>query len=72
MASSARHVRPVAGALGVEVDGVDLAAVDDGRWAELHRLWLSHLVQFFPGQHLTPDEHVALGRRSDLTGPVRS
>jgi hypothetical protein len=49
-----------------------LAAVDDGRWAELHRLWLNHLVLFFPGRHLTPDEHVALGRRSDLTGPVRS
>ncbi|MCU1457016.1 MAG: taurine dioxygenase [Actinomycetia bacterium] len=56
-------VRPLSGAIGAEVVGVDLANLSDEQWAAIHDAWLEHLVLFFPDQHLTPDEHVAMGRR---------
>jgi alpha-ketoglutarate-dependent taurine dioxygenase len=57
------EVQPVSGTLGAEVTGVDLADLDDATWDAVRRVWLDHLVLFFPGQHLAPDAHVALGRR---------
>lgn len=57
------QVTRLAGALGAEVRGVDLASADDAAIAEVERLLLEHLVLFFPGQHLSLDAHVALGRR---------
>jgi taurine dioxygenase len=56
-------VRPISGALGAEVHGVHLADVDDATWAHLLDAWHEHLVLFFPEQHLTPEQHLALGRR---------
>jgi taurine dioxygenase len=56
-------VRPLTGACGAEVLGVDLRALDADAWAALYATWLEHLVLFFPGQSLDPDAHVALGRR---------
>lgn len=57
-------VRRLTGSIGAEVDGVDLAALDDDVWAEIHALWLEHLVLFFPGQsHLTPAAHLEFARR---------
>ncbi|GAB3137448.1 taurine dioxygenase [Micromonospora sonneratiae] len=58
------EVRPVSGALGAEVHGVDLANLSDEDFAELHRLLLEHLVIFIAGQQgLPPGAHVAFGRR---------
>ena len=49
------EVRPVAGALGAEILGLDLAGpVDDEAFAEIHRAFLDHLVIFFRDQELTP------------------
>ncbi|MGE0304390.1 MAG: TauD/TfdA dioxygenase family protein [Acidimicrobiia bacterium] len=56
-------VKRISGALGAEVDGVQLRDLDDDTWAQLRKLWLQHLVLFFPEQHLTPAEHVAFARR---------
>ncbi len=56
-------VRPISGALGAEVRGVDLRALDDATWSALHAQWLEHLVLFFPEQHLDAEDHIALGRR---------
>ena len=57
-------VRPLAGALGAEVRGVRLGAMDDAEWKAVRETWLEHLVLFFPGQSLErTTEHVALGRR---------
>jgi alpha-ketoglutarate-dependent taurine dioxygenase len=56
-------VRPLTGACGAEVHGVDLRALDDDAWDALYATWLEHLVLFFPEQSLEPDAHVALGRR---------
>jgi len=58
------NVRPVAGALGAEVDGVDLTDLSDDVFAELHRLLLDYLVIFIRGQQgLSPQAHIAFGRR---------
>lgn len=55
----------MAGALGAEVAGVDLAgSLPDALVAELRRLWLEHGVLFFHHQEaLTPQGLVALARR---------
>ena len=60
---SSFEVRRLARALGAEVRGVDLAHLDDGDVDTIRALLLEHLVLFFPDQHVSIDEHVALGRR---------
>jgi taurine dioxygenase len=51
-------IRPVAGALGAEISGVDLACpLDAGAAAALNRALLDHLVVFFRDQHLTPEQY---------------
>lgn len=58
------EVRPIAGALGAELLGVDLRAdLDDATVAAIRRAFLDHLVVFFRDQALTPAELVAFGRR---------
>jgi taurine dioxygenase len=57
-------VAPIAGALGAEIRGVDLAAgVADSTVAEIRRAWLEHLVVFFPDQFLEPEAFLAFARR---------
>ncbi|MDI5967253.1 TauD/TfdA dioxygenase family protein [Streptantibioticus silvisoli] len=58
------RVTPVSGALGARLHGLDLNDVDDAVFERVHELLLRHLVLFVPGQvGLTPQAHVALGRR---------
>jgi taurine dioxygenase len=61
------QLRPMAGALGADVDGVDLAALDDAAFAEIECAFADYLVLQFHDQHLSPEQHVALTRRF---GPV--
>jgi taurine dioxygenase len=57
-------VRPIAGALGAEIAGIDLSRdLDATTVATLRRAWLDHLVVFFHDQHLTPDAFLAFARR---------
>ena len=56
-------MQPTAAALGAEVDGVDLRAIDDGAFAAIHRAWLDHQVLLFRDQELTDDDLVAFSRR---------
>jgi taurine dioxygenase len=75
MVSAAKHaaagsayqrirVAPIAGALGAEIAGVDLAReLDPGTLAEIRRAWLEHLVVFFRGQALSGDQYLAFARR---------
>lgn len=64
MAYETISVAPIAGALGAEVSGVDLARkLPDGTIAEIRQALLTHLVIFFRDQNLKPEQHLALGRR---------
>ena len=56
-------VTPIAGALGAEVCGVDLGAIDDATFADLRKAWLEHQVLFFRDQDLGAGQQVAFGRR---------
>jgi len=58
------RVEPIAGALGAEISGVDLADdLADETVAEIRRAWLEHLVVFFRDQVLGPAELLAFARR---------
>ncbi len=56
------EIRPLSGSLGAEVHGIRLAGATADDAAAIHALLLEHMVLFFPGQRLTPDEHIAFGR----------
>ena len=54
------QVRPIAGALGAEIDGVDGSRpLSAGVVAEIRQAWLDHLVIFLRDQRLTPHALVA-------------
>jgi taurine dioxygenase len=55
--------RPIAGSLGAELHGLDLASIDDDGYQQLRDALRQHMVVFLPGQHLTPEQHLALGER---------
>ena len=57
------RVRPTGAALGAEVQGVDLHALDAGVFARIHQAWLEHQVLLFRDQALTDDDLVAFSRR---------
>ncbi len=57
MASYRRiQVKPIAGALGAEISGVELGSVDDATFKEIESAWLEHLVVFFRNQKITPEQ----------------
>jgi len=61
-----RHlsVRPIAGALGAEIGGVDIARPLEGAVvAEIRQAFLDHLVVFFRDQKLTPPQLLAFAQR---------
>ncbi|MBT5413315.1 MAG: taurine dioxygenase [Rhodospirillaceae bacterium] len=62
--SSGMEAAPIAGALGAELHGVDLAGgLSDAAVADIRRALLDHLVVFFRDQALTPETQIALARR---------
>ncbi len=61
--SSQLHIRPIAGALGAELLGLDLEHLDDAGYQWLRAALREHHVVFIPGQSLSPDAHRDLGRR---------
>lgn len=56
-------VVPTGGALGAEVGGVDLCAVDERAFTAIHQAWLDHQVVLFRGQHLGDEDLIAFSRR---------
>ena len=56
-------VTPISSSLGARIDGVDLAALDDEQFTEIHRALLEHLVVFLPGQEIDDDQHKAFAGR---------
>jgi taurine dioxygenase len=64
MAERAIKVRPIAGALGAEISGIDLARqLSDQAIAAIRRAWLQHCVVFFRDQPLPPAQFLAFARR---------
>ena len=57
------RVEPLTPTIGAIVHGVDLAQLNEATFAEIHAAWMQHLVLFFREQKLTPDAHLAFGRR---------
>lgn len=64
MASNAIEVRPIAGALGAEIHGLDLGKdLDDHDIAAVRRAWLDHNVVFFRDQPLPPARFLGFAKR---------
>jgi taurine dioxygenase len=58
------EVQPIAGALGAEISGLDLSRpLGDQTVAAIRKAFLEHLVIFFRGQRLTPQQQLAFARR---------
>ncbi|MEM7170313.1 MAG: TauD/TfdA family dioxygenase [Pseudomonadota bacterium] len=57
-------VRPLTGALGAEIFGVDLSKdLDEGCFDEIKRAFADHSVIFFRDQVITPEQHIAFAQR---------
>lgn len=64
MAGDAIKVQQIAGSIGAEISGVDLARELPGETAAaIRRALLDHLVVFFREQELTPAQYLAFARR---------
>ncbi|MGQ0674825.1 MAG: TauD/TfdA dioxygenase family protein [Rhodospirillales bacterium] len=62
-------VRPIAGALGAEIHGIDASKLlDDTVVTGIRKALLDHLVVFFRDQSLTPTQLVAFARRFGALG----
>ena len=56
-------VRPLSGAIGAEVTGIDLATLDEAGFATVHEAFLAHQVLVFRDQRLDAEGYLALARR---------
>jgi taurine dioxygenase len=64
MAATALEIRRLAGAIGAEIGGVDLARpLDEATVAAIRVAWLEHLVIVFRDQALPPERFLALAHR---------
>jgi taurine dioxygenase len=57
------EARRLAGALGAEISGIDLATLDDETFSAIHAAFLEHHVLVFRGQDLRPEDQIAFGER---------
>jgi taurine dioxygenase len=56
-------VIPSGKALGAEIRGVDLSAVNADEFESIHKAWLDHSVLLFRGQKLTDDDLIAFSKK---------
>lgn len=61
-------VKPIAGAIGAEINGIDLAQdIDDQTIAEIAQAQRDHLVILFRDRDIKPAQHLAFANRfSDI------
>jgi alpha-ketoglutarate-dependent taurine dioxygenase len=57
------HIEPIDATLGAVVTNVNLAALDDPTWQEIHAAFLEYGVLVFPGQHLDAEAQGHFARR---------
>ncbi|RPG31756.1 MAG: taurine dioxygenase, partial [Gammaproteobacteria bacterium TMED92] len=55
------QIKRLAGALGAEVSGTDLTTTTNSDIQDIKALLTEHKVLFFPGQNISPEQHVAFG-----------
>ena len=65
IANTYRHisVHPIAGTMGAEIRGADLANLSDEVFAEIKSAWLECQVAVFRDQTITPEQQIALAHR---------
>jgi taurine dioxygenase len=64
MKANTLDIRPLSGALGAEILGVDFAQdLSDATVAAIRAAWLEHGVAFFRGQTLSPGQFLGVARR---------
>lgn len=56
-------VKPFAGTMGAEIEGVDLANLTDEAFAELKAAWLEQQVVVLRDQTITPEQQIAFAHR---------
>lgn len=56
-------LRPLTGALGAEIFGVDLANLSDVQFADIHQAFIDYQAVMFHDQHLTQEQFAAFGQR---------
>lgn len=56
-------VRPLTGALGCEIFGVDVANLDEATFEQIHDAFLEYQVIMFHDQELTKEDFAAFGKR---------
>lgn len=57
------QIVPYTSGCGAEVNGVDLAALDDAAYARLRNAFSNYGVLFLRNQMITPEDHLSLARR---------
>ena len=64
MGMAGMEIKPIAGAIGAEIHGVDLSkTLSNSEFDAVHRAFLDHQVIFFRDQKISPEQHIAFGRR---------
>lgn len=64
LAEQTLDIRPIAGAMGAEIHGIDASQdIDGDTVAALRKALLDHLVIFLPGQTLRPEQQLRFARR---------
>lgn len=56
-------IRKITPTIGAEISNIDLRTVTDADIGQIERALLENGVVFFRGQMLTPEQHIAFGRR---------
>jgi taurine dioxygenase len=62
-AHPALDIRPMTGALGAEIFGLDVKDIDNATFNAVYQAFLDYSVLVFRGQELTEEEFAAFGRR---------
>ncbi|MEP3115184.1 TauD/TfdA family dioxygenase [Nisaea sp.] len=64
LAEQTLDIRPIAGAMGAEINGIDASReLGDATVSALRKAVLDHLVIVLPGQTLTPEQQLRFARR---------
>ena len=61
------EIKLLSGALGAEINGINLKDCSKENWTEINKLLLEHKVIFFRNQNITPDEQINLAK---MFGPL--